>query len=103
MIKWEYRQSPTYIHISAGPNIIVPVLGQVPHPWERFVPTLVHDLEIAHLEARHSKVRNLKLYIDWILLVFIAVWRFYCGQFELSIHHVLPFVKLFCTYALGKT
>ena len=30
-------------------KLVIAVLGDVSHPWQRLVPTLFHDLEIPHL------------------------------------------------------
>ena len=49
--------------------VVVTVLRDVPHPRERLVPALLHDLEVPDLDAGHGEVRDLELDRDGCTLV----------------------------------
>lgn len=45
-------------------ELIISILCDVAYPWESLVSTLFNDLQISHLYARYSEVRNLKFNMD---------------------------------------
>lgn len=83
--------------------MVVTVLGEVPDPGESLVAALVDYLQISDLESRDREVGDFELDVDGVLLVFVAVGRFDCGQLELSIHHVLSGLNGGATCAQGRT
>ena len=71
---------------SLGPQLVVPVLSDVPHPGQRLVAGLLYDLQVSHLDTRRREVRDLKLHVDGRLsLDQVAVNT---GQKELSLHEI---------------
>jgi hypothetical protein len=49
--------------------IIVTVLRDIPHPGQGLVTAFFDDLEVADLDTRYRKVRNLKLHRDGCSLI----------------------------------
>ena len=58
---------------SVHTDLVLTILGDVAHPWESLVSTLLHDLEVADLHARHREVWNLKFDLDWHSAVFLSL------------------------------
>lgn len=48
-------------HCLHGPDLVVAVGGDVAHPGQCLVAALLNYLQIAHLDARRGKVRDLKV------------------------------------------
>ena len=91
------------IPISLSPELIVPILSDVPHPWQGLVPRLLYNLQVphlnkkyswktsstlpmAHLNTRGGEVRNLKLDIDWRFSLIEIPCN--TGQTKVSLHDV---------------
>lgn len=36
--------------------VIIPILRNVPHPWQRLIPALLYNLEVPHLDPGYSEV-----------------------------------------------
>ena len=41
---------------SLGPQLVVPVLGDVPHPGQGLVARLLYDLEVPHLNVNQLNI-----------------------------------------------
>ena len=54
--------------------IIIAVLCDVPHPGEGLVATFFDNLEVADLDSRYRKVRNLKLHRDGCSLINLLLY-----------------------------
>ena len=54
--------------------IIIAVLCDVPYPGEGLVATFFDNLEVAYLDARYRKVRNLKLHRDGCSLIDLLLY-----------------------------
>ena len=52
---------------STHAQLIVAVLRDVAHPWQRLVAALLHDLEIPHLDARDREIGDLEFDRDRLL------------------------------------
>ena len=74
---------------SVHANLVVTILSDVTYPWECLVATLLHNLEIAHLNSRDCEVGNLKLDLDGHTTVLLALFRFDRWESELSAHQEL--------------
>lgn len=94
---------PPPIPVSLSPELVVPILSDVPHPWQGLVPRLLYDLQVphlhnkytcktsstfptAHLNTRGGEVRNLKLNIDWRFSLIEIPCN--TGQTKVSLHDV---------------
>ena len=98
---------------SVHSNLVVSILCDVAHPWQRLVSALFYDFKISHLNSTHSKVRDLELDLNGYFLIifscFVLNWResetrshqelftswelFYTPYHTTSIRHILD-----CTY-----
>lgn len=75
--------------VSLHSYLVVSVLGNVSNPRQGLVATLLHDLEVSHLDATDGEVGDLKLELDRNVGVFLPLlvlnrWEPKCGS-----HHVL--------------
>ena len=66
-----------YVSIIEGPDMILPLPDEIPHPRESFIATLLMDLEILDLDATDTEVGDLELHCDRNSLVFIPLFTFY--------------------------
>lgn len=58
------------IHIpDQDPPIVITILRDIPHPRKGLVTTLFNNFEVADLNTRHRKIRNLKLHCDRCSLI----------------------------------
>jgi hypothetical protein len=55
--------------------IIIPVLRYIPHPWQRLVPTLFYDLQIAYLNTRYCKIWDLVFDCDGCALLDVEFYN----------------------------
>ena len=74
---------------SVHTDLVLAILGDVAHPWESLVSTLLHDLEVADLHARHREVWNLELDLDGHSAVFLSFFRLDGWEAELGTHEEL--------------
>jgi hypothetical protein len=72
----------------AHAQLVVAVHGDVAHPRQRLVARLLYDLQVTHLQPRHSEVWNLELHLDGGTPVLRVLARD-GGQAEVCTHQVL--------------
>jgi len=67
------RRIPRPVRASRHAQLVVAVLRDVAHPRQRGVAALFQDLQVAHLDARHSEIGDLKLDLDAALAPLVGV------------------------------
>lgn len=75
---------------SIHPDLVLAVLGEVLHPGRGLVAAPVHDLQVAHLETRHRKERDLEVDVDRLLFVQVSLRGLDGRQLEVRAQHVFP-------------
>lgn len=48
-----------FLSHNQGRFVLTSTLGDVAHPWQRLVTTLLYDLEVAHLTSRSRFMKNI--------------------------------------------
>ena len=64
---------PTHDHTLLHSQLIVTISSDVAHPRQRFVSTLLHNLQISHLQSRGSVIRDFKVHRDGTHLVIVLL------------------------------
>ena len=59
--------------LSVHADLVVTVLRDVAHPGHRLIPTLLDNLEVAHLDAGNGEVRNFELDLDGNAQVLVSL------------------------------
>ena len=54
-------------------QLIVTISSDVAHPRQRFVSTLLHNLQISHLQSRGRVIRDFKVHCDGTHLVIVLL------------------------------
>lgn len=65
--------NPTHDHTLLHSQLIVTISSDVAHPRQRLVSTLLHNLQISHLQSRGSVIRDLKVHRDGTHLVIVLL------------------------------
>lgn len=72
------------------------MLRDISHPRQRLIPTLLHDLQIPHLDATHGEIRNFELDSDGCALVVYLGVTFHGRETEMRAHEEFaPAAELF--------
>jgi hypothetical protein len=59
---------------SQYPPIVIPILRNIPHPGQGLIPTLLDDLEVPDLDARHGEVWDFEFDGDWGAFFEVLFW-----------------------------
>ena len=70
-------------------QLVISIGSNISNPRQRLVATLFNNLEITYLNATNGKVWNLKLELNWDILVFLSLLVLNRWEAERSPHHVL--------------
>mmetsp|Transcript_24877 Transcript_24877/g.73561 ORF Transcript_24877/g.73561 Transcript_24877/m.73561 type:complete len:342 (-) Transcript_24877:557-1582(-) len=90
-IRTSPRQVRPDLAASVHSDLVVARRGDVPHPRQRLVAAFLDDLQVSHLDARDSVVRDLKLDPDrWHLALRSVVLRSDARQIEVAAKCELP-------------